>query len=185
MPGTFRIEAFAIVSSNGMIADSECLMPNSLKFETDQEFLETSLDNAAVLVHGRKSHEMQANSHNRRRLLMTRGVRDFAPDPETRNVWFWNPAGLSLDDACRELGVNSGIVAVIGGTAAYDMFLSRYAAFHLCKAGKVHIPDGTPVLSEVSSGRATHEVLRDAGLSHAMTRVLDIEHDLVHEYWKR
>ena len=74
MPTSIRIEGLAIVSSNGMIADSNCVMPNSLKLEADQEFFETSLDAAALLVHGRKSHEGQANSHNRRRLLLTPGA---------------------------------------------------------------------------------------------------------------
>jgi len=185
MSGSIRLEGYAIVSANGMIADADCLMPNSLKFDADQEFLETSLDKAELLVHGRKSHECQAASHRRRRLLMTRCVTALEPDPEAANVWLWNPTGISLDDVCRELGIREGVVAIIGGTAAYDMFLDRYSAFHLCKAGKVHIPDGTPVLSEVGQGRSTDEVLREAGLAPQFTRVLDPEQDLVHECWSR
>ncbi len=112
MSASFRIEGYAIVSSNGMIADHECLMPNSLKFEADQEFLDTSLDRAELLVHGRKSHECQPASHLRRRLLMTRCVATLEPDTSTANVWLWNPAGLSLDHACARLGVNKGVVGL-------------------------------------------------------------------------
>ncbi len=65
------------------------------------------------------------------------------------------------------------------------MFLERYAAFHLCRAGKVHIPGGTPVLSKVSEGLSTDEVLRKAGLAPEFKRVLDPEHELVHECWSR
>jgi len=185
MTGSIRLEGYAIVSANGMIADSDCLMPNSLKFEADQEFLETSLDKAELLVHGRKSHECQAASHLRKRLLMTRCVTTFELDPSAQNVWLWNPAGISFDNVCRELGVTEGVVAIIGGTAAYDMFLDRYSAFHLCKAGKVHIPDGTPVLSGVGEGRTTDDVLREAGLSPSFTRLLDPEQELTHECWSR
>lgn len=185
MSGPIIIEGYAIVSANGMIADSECVMPNSLKFEADQEFFDACLDKAELLVHGRKSHEGQINSPLRRRLLMTRGVAAFEPDPATPNVWFWNPAGLPLEEACRELGVYKGIVAILGGTAVYDMFLKRYSAFHLCRAGKVHIPNGTPVLSEVGEGRSPEEVLRGHGFSPRLSRMLDPEHDLIHVDWAR
>ena len=72
-----RIEGFAIVSRDGMLAGADGLMPNSLKFDGDQEFLDKSLDAAALLVHGRMSHEEQPNSCSRARLLA---------DPPRRSV---------------------------------------------------------------------------------------------------
>ena len=177
---SIRIEGLAIVSANGMIADSNCQMPNSLKLEADQEFFETCLDNAALLVHGRKSHEGQTNSANRRRLLLTRSVAALVKDEEAPNQWLWNPEGVGLDDVCRELAVLEGVVAILGGTAAYDMFLPRYSAFHLCRAGKVHIPDGTPVLSDVGLGYSPEKVMSCYGLAPRRTRMLDPEHDLTH-----
>jgi len=144
MARTFRIEGYAIVSSDGMIADENCLMPNALKFEADQEFFDAALDRVDVVAHGRKSHEGQANSHIRRRLLMTRCVASLERDQNSENVWLWNPAGASLDDACGLLGLSRGTVAIIGGTSAYDLFLDRYAEFHLCRAGRVCLPRGTP-----------------------------------------
>jgi hypothetical protein len=185
MGGKLTIEGYAIVSANGMIADCQCMMPNSLKHDADQELLENALDRAAVLVHGRKSHEGQAKSHLRRRLLLTRAVETFAPDPETPNTWLWNPAGASLDEVCAALGVKEGVVAILGGTAAYDMFLKAYSAFHLCRAGKVEIPDGTPVLSDVARGRSPADVLREAGLWLEDRRTLDSEQELTHECWRR
>jgi hypothetical protein len=185
MKGKLSIEGFAIVSANGMIADCDCLMPNSLKLDADQQFFENALDNAAILVHGRKSHEGQSKSHLRRRVLLTKAVKSFEPDPVTPNLWLWNPAGASLDEVCVALGVKEGVVAILGGTAAYDMFLARYSAFHLCRAGKVKIPDGTPVLSEVSRGCSPEEVLRRAGLTLEDRRLLDPEHELTHECWRR
>ena len=37
MYGPFQIEGFAIASTDGMLADSSGLMPNSLKLEADQQ----------------------------------------------------------------------------------------------------------------------------------------------------
>ena len=93
-----------------------------------------------MVVHGRKSHEGQPNSHMRRRLLMTRAVTDLEPDASAPNVWLWNPRGAPLEAACAAIGVAQGVIAVIGGTLAYEMFLHCYRAFHLVRAGRVTLP---------------------------------------------
>jgi hypothetical protein len=180
-----RIEGFAIVSANGMIAASDGYMPNTLKFDCDQNFLCRSLDDATLLVHGRKSHEGQENSCNRRRLLLTRCIETFSLEPVEPNVWYWNPDITPFDDACKAIGVESGLVAILGGTAAYDMFLPRYAAFHLVRAGKVRLPDGVPVLSGVCSIRKPGDVLAKAGLSLTDEETLDKTHDVVRQNWAR
>lgn len=185
MSDSLRVEGYAIVSANGMIADCDCVMPNTLKFQADQEFLDAALDSAALLIHGRKSHEGQPNSCARKRLLLTRCIETFSLEPHEPNVWLWNPAVLPLDEVCEKLKVTQGLVAVLGGTAAYDMFLDRYAAFHLVRAGRVHVPNGTPVLSDVGRGRTPENVLASNGLTCTKVRTLDPEHDLSHEHWER
>src|ERR1700678_4117061 len=126
----FRIEGYAIVSSDAMIADAESRIPNSLKFEADQRFLEAALDNADLIVHGRKSHEGQSNSAARRRLIMTKCVGRLERAPDVPNAWLWNPSGVALEGPCRLLGLYKGNIHIIGGTAAYDLFLGQYAEFH-------------------------------------------------------
>lgn len=185
MSARLRIEAYAIVSSDGMIADENCLMPNSLKFDADQEFFDAALDRVDVVAHGRKSHEGQANSHIRRRLLMTRCVASLEREPKANNVWLWNPAGASLEDVCGSLGLSRATIAIIGGTAAYDLFLDRYAEFHLCRAGKVSLPRGTPIFSQVGLGLSPDDVLRTNGMEPETARTLDPEHDLCHVCWRR
>jgi hypothetical protein len=180
-----RIEGFAIVSCEGMIAASDGYMPNSLKYECDQNFLCRSLDNATLLVHGRKSHEGQENSCQRRRLLLTRCTETFSREPVEPNVWHWNPDVTPFDEACAAIGVESGLVAILGGTAAYDMFLPRYDAFHLVRAGKVRLPDGVPVLSGVCAVRKPDEVLKRAGLALTSLETLDETHDVVRHNWAR
>ncbi len=179
------IEGFAIVSSDGMLAGADGLMPNSLKFDRDQDFLNASLDAAALLVHGKKSHEAQPHSGARKRLLLTRSAGPFSTIPIEPNVWLWNPDATLFVDVCDTLGIEHGVVAILGGTAAYDMFLPRYSAFHLCRAGKVALAGGVPVLSAVRPGHPPELVLQGAGLKLAQEIVLDSDQDLRHQTWRR
>jgi len=177
-----RIEGLAMVSRDGMLAASDGLMPNSLKFEEDQAFFASQLDAAALLVNGRMSHEGQPNSPNRRRFLFTRSTGAFSPTPVAPNVWAWNPAHTSFDDALAALGIVDGIVAILGGTALFDMFLPRYHAFHLVQTQKVELPGGVPVFS---GGLTPQARLTASGLRLAGEALMSAEHALTYEKWTR
>src|SRR5579863_8763998 len=141
MPAPFRIFGYAIVSSDGMIADSTGLMPNTLIFDSDKEFFERELDRADVLVQGRNSYEYQANSPSRRRLVLTRKISALAPDPNFSKGFLWNPAGVSFPEASRALGVTEGTIAILGGPYVYDQFFDiGFDAFYLCRAANVALP---------------------------------------------
>ena len=64
MPG-LGIEGYVIVSADGMLANAAHVMPDELKFEGDKKFFTAALDRADLIVHGRHSHENQANSAKR------------------------------------------------------------------------------------------------------------------------
>jgi hypothetical protein len=96
-----RIEGYAIVSEDGMLANAAGIMPDSLKFAADRRFFERGLDRVDVVVHGRHSHERQPHSHLRRRLILTRQIPAIAADPSNEKALFWNPAGASLEQALR------------------------------------------------------------------------------------
>src|SRR5476649_1779356 len=81
MPRPRRIEGYAIVSEDGMLANAAGIMPDQIKFEADQRFFERGLDGVDVVVHGRNSHERQPHSHLRRRLIVTRQIAGIAADP--------------------------------------------------------------------------------------------------------
>jgi dihydrofolate reductase len=180
MRGPFRIEAYVIASADGMIADKTGLHPNSLKLEADQRFFEQGLDRAAVVVHGRNSHEGQPNSSRRRRLILTRKVAALAPDPDHANARFWNPAGASLEEACAAVGCSSGTVAVIGGPEVYSYFLKfGYDDFYLSRADKVRLPGGVPLFAQGRLGRSLEEVLQSAGLQAGRLQHLDDQVSLV------
>jgi dihydrofolate reductase len=168
-----RIEGFAIVSADGMLADADGDMPASLKIDADQHFFHGSLDRADAVVHGRHSHEGGPKAVQRRRLIVTRRIPGIAPHPDNPQAVLWNPAGASFEDAWGAMGMADGVLAVIGGTEIFGMFLDiGYDAFHLTRADQVRLPAGRPVFPGVPTV-SPEEVLRRHGLKPGAARVLD------------
>jgi dihydrofolate reductase len=180
----FRFEGCAIVSADGMLARTSGAHPVELTIEADQRFFAEKLDAAAVIVHGRNSHEGQPNSANRKRVIATRKVLGVEADPTTPNAVLWNPATTAFEDAAAGLDVHQGLVAVIGGTEIFDLFLDRYDAFWLTVAPRVRFGTGVPVFSGVPQTGA-EDVLRRHGLRQAEVRVLDAERDVTLTKWVR
>jgi dihydrofolate reductase len=178
-----RIEGYAIVSEDGMLANAAGVMPDSLKFEADQAFFERGLDGVDVVVHGRHSHEHQRHSDLRRRLILTRRVPAIAADPSNKKALFWNPAGASLEQAMAVLGVSDGRIGVIGGTDVFGIFLDRYDVFYLSRAPAVRLPGGRPVFPEVPS-RTPEEVLAGHGLAPGPRQVLDAARGVTVVGWR-
>ena len=172
MPHPRRIEGYAIVSEDGMLANAAGVMPDSLKFETDRRFFERGLGRVDVVVHGRHSHEGQAQSRMRRRLILTRQIPATAADPTNDKALLWNPAGASFEQALAALGTADGTVGVIGGTLAFRMFLDRYDVFHLSRAPNVRLPGGRPVFPEVPA-LTPEDVLASHGLKPGVRQLLD------------
>jgi dihydrofolate reductase len=179
-----RVEGYAIVSADGMIADANRHMPESIKNEADQKFFQGSLDHAAAVVHGRHSHEGGPRADARRRLIVTRRTDAIAPARNHPQALLWNPAGASLEQALRELGVDDGMVAIIGGPDVFGMFLPRYDAFHLSRAARARLPGGRPVFPGVPE-RTPEELLTSHGLRPGPTRVLDAGQDVTVTTWQR
>ena len=184
MPRPRRIEGYAIVSEDGMLANAAGFMPDSLKFEADQDFFVSGLDGVDVVVHGRRSHERQPHSNLRRRLILTRRVPAVAADPSNAKALFWNPAGASFEQALAALGTPAGNVGVIGGTDVFGMFLDRYDVFHLSRAPNVRLPGGRPVFPEVPT-RTPEQVLASHGLDRGQRQVLDPAKGLAVVSWQR
>jgi dihydrofolate reductase len=179
-----RIEGYAIVSEDGMLATAAGIMPNSLMFEADQRFFEQGLDAVDIVVHGRHSHERQRRSHLRHRLILTRSVPSIAADPSNDKALLWNPAGASFEHAFAALGTPNGSVGVIGGTEVFALFLDRYDDFHLTRAPDVILPGGRPVFPEVPT-RTPEDVLASHGLHPGPVRTLDTTTGLKVITWQR
>jgi hypothetical protein len=179
-----RIEGYAIVSEDGMLADATRTMPPSLMFEADQRFYEHGLDQVDVVVHGRFSREQQKHSSSRHRLILTRTIRAVAADPSNGKALFWNPAGAVLEDALSALGLPDAHVGVIGGPEAFALFLGRYDVFHLTRAPNVRLPGGRPVFPEVPV-QTPEEVLAAHGLVPDPPVMLDPAQGLAMVSWRR
>ncbi|MFT4117029.1 dihydrofolate reductase [Bradyrhizobium sp.] len=181
---SFRFEGYVIVSADGMLADATRVMPDSLKFEGDKRFFEQALDRAALIVHGRHSHEGQPNSPSRKRLVLTHKVKALAADPEMPNATLWNPDHARFEDACAFAGVASGTVAIIGGPVVFDMFMERYETFWLSEAPQVRLPGGEGCFLGVPE-RSPHEILTAHGMKPGAPYVLDAAHDVTVTPWRR
>src|SRR5262245_6366099 len=174
MPGPTRIEGFAIVSEDGMLADADRRIPPSLVVEADQKFFHGSLEHAAVVVQGRHSHEGGPRADRRYRLVVTRSVPSLAPHPTFPKALLWNPRGASLEQAWARLGAPDGVLAVIGGGDVNQIFLDRgFDVFHLSRVAGVRLPGGRPVFPGVGPKRTPEEILAEHGLKPVPQHVLD------------
>ena len=185
MSGIHPIEGYAIVSADGMIADGDGNMPPSIRNQADQDFLQRELDRAAVIVHGRHSHEGGPRAAARKRLILTRTVAATAADPTKPNALLWNPTGATLEAALAALGVGAGVVAIIGGTEVFGLFLPHYDAFHLSCATRARIPGGRPVFPQVGPSAAVKDVLAEYGLRAVRRRDLDAAAGVSLTTWER
>ena len=180
-----RIEGYVIVSADGMIADANGVMPDSIRNPADQHFFQASLDEAAAIVHGRHSHEGGPRAARRKRLVVTRQIATTAPDPEHPNSLLWNPTGATLEAAIEQLGAGDGVIAIIGGTEVFSMFLPLYDAFHLSRAANAKIPGGRPVFNEVGPNATPEDVLMRHGLKAGPRRDLDAAAGVSLVTWER
>ena len=185
MSALHRIEGYAIVSADGMIADAKGEMPDSIRNDADQRFLQSGLDHAAIVIHGRHSHEGGPRAALRKRLIVTRRSAALAPDPTNPNARLWNPAGATLDQAAEALGVREGTIAIIGGTEVFSLFLPLYDAFHLSCAATVRIPGGVPVFAGVGPNTTPADILATHGLKPGPRRDLDAAAGVSVVTWER
>ena len=180
-----RIEGLAIVSADGMIADRDGVQPAALRLEADQRFFHDMLDRAAALAHGRDSGEGGPRAAGRHRLILTRTIAALARHPDLAKAVLWNPAGATLEQAWAMLGLSGGLLAVIGGTEPYGLFLERgYDAFHLSTASQARLPGGRPVFPGVPPA-TPEELLARHGLKPGPMRVLDPSQGLSLVTWQR
>jgi dihydrofolate reductase len=186
MPGPTRIEGFAIVSEDGMLADAGRHIPPALVVEADQTFFHGCLERAAVVVHGRHSHEGGPRADSRHRLMVTNRVPSLAQHPTLPKALLWNPQGASLEEAWARLGAADGMLAVIGGGDVNQLFLDRgFDAFHLSRVAGVRLPGGRPVFPDVGPDRTPEDVLAQHGLMRGPQQVLDPAAGATLVSWRR
>ena len=183
--GRPRIEGYAIVSNEGMIATSDGAFPENLKIPADQEFYQQSMDRAAAIANGRYSSEGGPKAPFRRRIVLTRKVNGVTVDPDNANTVLWNPGSASFEEAWRKLGLTGGTLAVSGGTEPFGVFLDvGYDSFFLTRTN-ASVPHGRPVFPGVGSGMTAEEILEKRGMVLLETRMLDVDTNTRVEEWVR
>jgi len=171
VPLSVRIEGYAVVSEDGMLADAQGIMPDSLKVEADQRFFERKLDEVDVVVHGRHSQEHDRNSQRRRRIIVTRRVPALASDPSNPRAFFWNPAGATLEHALSMFRISSSSIGVLGGADVFEIFLGRFDVFYLSEVFGIRLPGGRPIFRGVPPN-TPEEVLALHGMSFLRNEVI-------------
>jgi hypothetical protein len=179
-----RIEGYVIVSTDGMLANADRVMPEALKFKGDQEFFNAALDHVNLIVHGRHSFEGQPNSPKRKRVIVTSKTAALAPDPSNPSATLWNPAGATFEQACDYAGADSDTAAIIGGPEVFAMFLDRYDTFWLSQAPHVRLPGGYPCFPGVPE-RSPQAILAAHGLKAGEAQILDAAHEVSVTPWRR
>lgn len=139
-------EGHAIVSVDGMIADATGAMPPALRNDADWQSFQAALDRSALVVLGRLGHSRHPNP-GRRRLVLSRSVKDLAVDPVDQRAVFWNPANIDIGTVLERLGIAAGTIAITGGTGTFDLFLPHYGRFVLAVVKDLKLPNGIPCFS--------------------------------------
>jgi len=178
-----RIEGYAVISKEGMIATSDGHFPEAIKIPADHKFYQDSVDRASAVVNGRHSAEGGPKEHERRRIILTRRVDVLTPDPDNPNAILWNPATAPFDEAWARLGIDGGVLAVVGGTETFGLFLTiGYDVFYLTRT-EASVPRGRAVFPGVGTHTTPEEVMAKHGLVLKGTRMLDASVNCRVEEW--
>lgn len=168
-----RIEGYAVISREGMIATDDGAFPDEIKIPADHAFYQQAVDRAAAVCNGRHSAEGGPKEKERRRIVLTRRIHGVAPDPRNPRAVLWNPATASFEEAWSRLGIEQGTLAVVGGTDVFALFLNiGYDAFYLSRT-EASVPRGRPVFPGVDPDHDAGEVLAKHRLVLRGTRMLD------------
>lgn len=181
---SYEIHGYAIVSDDGMIADAAGAMPEQLKNDADWAYFQAQLDLSHMVLVGRRSHQAAPSTDRRRRVVMSRSVSALE---QRDNVWWWNPAAVSLAEALARLLPSGGRVAVPGGQAVFDL-LAQWRAFdqfHLSRALGVRLPGGRPAFSAQARGITLESALQEQGLCPGTNVTLDPRGPVVLTVWSR
>jgi len=179
-----RVEGYAVISEDGMIADASGMLPPQLVADADQRFFEQGLNGVDAVVHGRHSGEHHPNSSMRYRVIVSRSIAAVAPDPANTRAVLWNPVGATFEDAVAALNVPIRSAAILGGTDVFGRFLDRYAVFFLSRIAGVRLPGGRPVFPHIPD-KTPEAVLAAHGLHDKGSELTDPRARLIISRWER
>ena len=170
---SIAFKGYAIVSADGFIADEAGDMPDSLRFDADWRYFQAALDAADLTLLGRHTHEAAPNRKERRRLVVSRGVR--AMLQENARTWWVNSDDVASTSAVTVVAGSKATVAVVGGTGVFSWILDDvgFDAFHLSIAHHVRLSSGRPLLDGADTLEDAIDKLKAKNLSLGERRWLD------------
>jgi dihydrofolate reductase len=178
-----RLEGYAVISREGMIATADGAFPEQIKIPADHRFYQDAVDRASAVINRRHSAEGGPKESQRRRIVVTRRVAMLKPDADNPRVLLWNPGSTPCGEAWARLGIEDGVAAVVGGTDVFGLFLAiGYDVFYLTRTD-ASVPDGRPVFPGVGRVTTVEEVLARHGLVLHETRMLDASVNCRLETW--
>jgi len=178
-----RIEGYAVISREGMIATSDGKFPEQIKIPADHKFYQDSVAAASAVANGRHSAEGGIGEKDRRRIILTRRVNTLTPDPNNPKAIQWNPATAPFEEAWARLGIQDGVLAVVGGTETFGLFLTiGYDVFYLTRT-EASVPRGRPVFPGVGKIAMVEQAMTKGGLVLKGTRMLDASVNCRVEEW--
>lgn len=179
-----RIEGYAVISQEGMIATSDGLFPDEIKNAADHKFYMDAVAAASAVANGAHSAEGGPGESGRKRLRLTRRVMRLTHDPKNANVTLWNPASVPFEEAWAHLRIDGGTLAVVGGTDVFGLFLGiGYDAFYLSRTDG-SVPRGRPVFPGVGKdGVTAPDMLKKYDLVLRGKRTLDAANNVHVEEW--
>ena len=166
-------EGYAVASADGLIADADGQMPESLKFDGDWDYFQAALDRSDVTLIGRHTHEAAPNIKKRRRLVFSSRACGLTKADETT---FWiDPAKTDPHAAIAEISGRNAKVAVVGGRGVFDWVLSNagFSAFHLSVAREVRLKHGQRIFKDAPDLESAVALLEAKGLGLSQSVWLD------------
>ena len=148
-----QVEAYVVVSDDDQLADHNGNLPDALKNDAEWEFFQAGLNRSDATILGRRTHEATPNHKHRNRIVMTRSHTNLMTVNQD-NTLFWNPAESDLSSALNAFGPAINNLAIVGGQAVYDYFLTgpfKYTAFHLSRVRGVTLPHGTGLFGAIDN----------------------------------
>ena len=139
-----RIEGYAVISKEGMIATSDGNSPRRSRSRPTTNSTRTRSRRRRRSSTAAIRRRADPKEHERRRIILTRRVDVLTPDPDNPNAILWNPATAPFDEAWARLGIDGGVAAVVGGTDTFGLFLTiGYDVFYLTRT-EASVPRGRP-----------------------------------------
>lgn len=177
---SIHFEGHAIVTADGMIADTAGSMPPALRNDADWKEFQAALDRSVLVVLGRRGHELHPNP-GRRRLVLTASIERLSPALSDPLSMLWNPSGADIGSVLRELRIEAGVIAIAGGTDTFGHFLPLYDSFVLSEVHGLVLPGGRPCFT---NGHP-RTVLAASGLAPGAAEPLDPTAGVTRTRWRR